>query len=317
MVEYSLLGLSGLTVSRICFGALTIGPTQRNLSLLEGSRVLTRAFELGVNFIDTAKSYGTYPYIAQALAGWPCGEIVVASKSYAYSRDDMREDVEDCLRQLKRNAIDIFLLHEQENKLTLAGHRPALEYLLSAKEKGFVRAIGISTHAVEAVEAAAEMEEIDVIHPLINKQGVGIIDGTAGDMLQAIKKASAAGKGIYSMKPLGGGLLIPEARAAFQWVLDNSDIHSVAVGMQSEDEVEANVAWCENRSPGSTVTARLAKYPRHLLISDWCQGCGNCAARCGLNAIKIQNKKALVDESKCVLCGYCAAVCRDFCIKII
>lgn len=316
-MDYTLLGLSGLKVSKICFGSLTIGPTQRNFSLSEGSRILSHGFDLGINFIDTAKSYGTYPYIARALSGRSGQEVIVASKSYAFTWDDMKADVEDCLKQLNREVVDIFLLHEQESRLTLKGHRPALEYLLSAKDKGFVRAVGISTHAVEAVEAAAEMPEIDVIHPLINRQGVGIIDGTAGDMLLAIKKASLAGKGIYAMKPLGGGLLIPDARAAFQWVLDNPDIHSVAIGMQSEAEVEANVAWCENRQPSDAVTERLSVYPRHLLISGWCQGCGRCAARCGAKAITLVNNKATVDESKCVLCGYCINVCRDFNLKII
>lgn len=316
-MEYSLLGLSGLKVSRICFGALTIGPTQRNLSVSEGSRIISHAFDLGINFIDTAKSYGTYPHVAHAIKNFPGREIIIASKSHSFSWNDMRDDVEDCLRQLNRDVIDIFLLHEQESRLTLKGHRPALEYLLSAKEKGLVRAVGISSHAVEAVEAAAEMKEIDIIHPMINKMGIGIIDGNADDMLGAIHKAAIAGKGIYSMKPLGGGLLIPEARSAFKWVLENSDIHSVAIGMQSEAEVEANVAWCENRDPEETVVDFLAVHPRHLLISDWCEGCGKCAQRCGLKAISIVDNKAQVDESKCVLCGYCAGVCREFCIKII
>jgi len=316
-LEYSLLGQSALKVSRICFGALTIGPTQRNLSIREGSEIISYALRSGINFIDTAKSYGTYAHISRALASFPGSEIIVASKSHAWSRKQMQEDVEDCLRQLKRDVIDIFLLHEQESRLTLAGHRPALDYLLAAKEKGFVRAVGISTHAVEAVEAAAEMEEIDVIHPLINKRGIGLLDGSRDMMLDAIKKASSAGKGIYSMKPLGGGLMIPQAREALRWVLDNPHIDSAAVGMQSRAEIDTNVAWSENRQPDRKISGLLASFPRQLLISDWCQGCGKCAARCGLKAITVVENKALVDKNKCVLCGYCAAVCRDFCIKII
>ncbi|MGI6554159.1 MAG: aldo/keto reductase [Bacillota bacterium] len=317
-MEYNELGHTGIRVSKICFGALTIGPTQRNLSVSEGSRVICRALELGINFIDTAKTYGTYPYIRQALLDfYPGSEPVIASKSHAYTWDGMENDVQEALLQLGRDFIDIFMLHEQESRLTLKGHRPALEYLLSAKDKGIVRAVGISSHAVEAVEAAAEMEEIDVIHPLINKQGVGIIDGSREDMLKAIEKAAKKGKGIYSMKPLGGGLLIPEARDAFNWVANNPNIHSIAIGMQSEAEVEANVAWSEDRDPGFEIRSRLSRYPRRLLISDWCQGCGACVKRCSLKAIKIVGGKACVDRGKCVLCGYCASECREFCIKII
>lgn len=316
-MDYSMLGNSGLRVSRVCFGALTIGPTQKNLSLEEGSRVILRAIDLGINFIDTAKTYGTYPYIKHVLAGCFSHEVIVSSKSHAYTRDGMKADVEECLTQLNRETVDIFMLHEQESRLTLKGHRPALEYLLSAKEKGLVRAVGISSHAVEAVEAAAEMEEIDIIHPLINKRGIGIIDGTREDMLRAIEKAACAGKGIYSMKPLGGGLLIPQAYEAFKWVFDNPFINSVAIGMQSEAEVETNVAWSENRQPAPGIISRLAEHPRKLLISDWCEGCGACANRCSLNAIDIVDGKAHVDPEKCVLCGYCASECREFCIKIV
>ncbi len=315
-MDYSLLGNSGLRVSRICFGALTIGPTQRNMTVEDGSRILGRALDLGINFIDTAKTYGTYAHISRALKDYSHKDVIISSKSHAYTWDGMKADFEECLSGLGRDMVDIFLLHEQETRLTLKGHRPALEYLLSAKEKGLVRAVGISSHAVEAVEAAAEMEEIDVIHPLVNQQGIGIIDGTKEDMLQGIHKAAVAGKGIYAMKPLGGGLLIPQAKEAFRWVFDNPDIHSVAIGMQSQAEVEANVAWSENRDPGELVTGLLSEYPRRLLISDWCEGCGACAVRCGQKAIRIVNDKAQVDPEKCVLCGYCAPECPEFCIKI-
>lgn len=316
-MDYTELGNSGLRVSKICFGALTIGPTQRNMTVKDGSRIIARAMDLGINFIDTAKTYGTYPHIRQALRDCPGKELIISSKSHAYTWEGMKADLEECLSGLGRDWVDIFMLHEQESRLTLKGHRPALEYLLAAKDKGLVRAVGISSHAVEAVDAAGDMEEIDVIHPLINKRGIGIIDGTVEDMLRAIKKAASAGKGIYSMKPLGGGLMIPQAREAFQWVLDNPDIHSVAIGMQSEAEVEANVAWSENRNPGPGVTGLLSNYPRKLLISDWCEGCGACAKRCSSQAIRIVDGRAQVDPDKCRLCGYCAPQCREFCIKIV
>jgi aryl-alcohol dehydrogenase-like predicted oxidoreductase len=67
---YTELGRTGLSVSRLCFGALTVGPLQSNLPLNEGAAVIRYALEQGVNFIDTAKLYGTYPYIREALRGW-------------------------------------------------------------------------------------------------------------------------------------------------------------------------------------------------------------------------------------------------------
>ena len=57
---------------------------------------------------------------------------------------------------------------------------------------------------MEVVKAICDMPEIDVVHPLVNKSGIGIGDGTIDDMLDAVKQAYEAGKGVYSMKPLGG-----------------------------------------------------------------------------------------------------------------
>ena len=55
--------------------------------------------------------------------------------------------------------------------------------------EGLIRAIGVSTHTVEVVDAAADMEEIEVIHPIINFRGLGIKDGNLHDMEKAIEKA--------------------------------------------------------------------------------------------------------------------------------
>ena len=119
---------------------------------------------------------------------------------------------EEARRELDRDKLDIFLLHEQESALTIKGHYEALEFLLEERAKGNLGAIGISTHAVAGVMAAADLPEIDVIHPIINRYGHGIIDGSRDDMLQAIEYAAAQGKGLYGMKALAGGCLLYTSR---------------------------------------------------------------------------------------------------------
>ena len=64
---YRELGHTGLMVSRLCFGGLVIGPLQKNLSVEEGGEVIAEAFRLGVNFIDTADLYDTYPLIKWSM----------------------------------------------------------------------------------------------------------------------------------------------------------------------------------------------------------------------------------------------------------
>lgn len=313
---YERLGSTQFMISKICFGSLTIGPLQANLTVPDGAYVIKTALNQGINFIDTAEIYNNYAYIREALKGWN-KDVIVASKSYAYTAELMAESLETARKELNRDIIDIFLLHEQESALTIKGHWPAMEYLLEQKSKGKVGAVGISTHAVSAVEAAMDINEIDVIHPMLNMKGLGIIDGNISQMLQAVKTASEKGKGIYGMKAIAGGNLIGQVEQALKWAFNLKFVNSVAVGMKSPAEVEVNIAWLKGENPDLGNLKQISSEQRNLHIEEWCIGCGKCVNACGQRAMSIINEKASVDKDRCVLCGYCGAVCRDFCIKII
>lgn len=315
-MEYRDLGSTGLRVSRMCFGVLTVGPLQANLSVDQGAGVIRYALDCGVNFMDTAQYYQTYPYIRQALKGYP-GEVVIASKSYAYTKDMMAQSLEEARRELDRDVVDVFMLHEQESALTIKGHWEAYEYLLDCKDRGIIKAAGISTHTIAGVKAAAGIPEIDVIHPLYNISGVGIVDGSISEMAAAVKEAVEAGKGIYSMKPLGGGNLLRNTEEALAFVLGNQDLQSIAVGMKTTAEVDMNIRLFEGKEVPARIRDRVNAVPRALHIESWCQGCGQCVERCSAKALKLVGGKAEVDRQACRLCGYCGPVCKEFCIKII
>lgn len=314
-MEYRELGRTGLQVSRLCFGALTMGPLQRGLSPQQGSWILRRAFELGVNFVDTAELYCTYEHIRLALQDYASERpVVVTTKSYAYSREGMLNSLEKAQKELGPNCLLIFMLHEQESSHTLRGHWPALEVLFEAKKAGVIHAVGVSTHHVEGVRAAGNIPEIDVISPLINSTGIGIQGGNREDMLSAIKGAANLGKGIVAMKPLGGGHLLADWSSALEYLLVKAEIHSIAVGMKTVQEVENNVAFFQGRRdlPAPEITTR------RLHIDDWCIGCEACVRACPNQALEIQAGKAKVaSRENCVFCGYCGASCPEFAIKVI
>ncbi len=314
-MEYRKLGQSGLEVSRLCFGALTIGPLQRNLSAEEGGKIILRALELGVNFIDTAELYETYEHIRFALRNWR-GErpIIVATKSYAYTREGMLHSLEMAQKGLGLDVIPIFLLHEQESSHTLRGHWPALEVLWEAQRAGVVQAVGISTHHVQGVLAACDVPGIQIISPLINKTGIGIQGGSRAEMLAAIRRATGCGKGIYAMKPLGGGHLLGNWSQALDYLLTKDDLHSIAVGMKSLTEVDSNVALFQ----GKRDLPQPEAITRRLHVDDWCIGCAACVNACPNGALGIQDGKAtVIDGEECVFCGYCGASCPEFAIKVI
>lgn len=315
-MEYRKLGKTGIKVSRLCFGGLTVGPLQANLPLEEGAEVMRQAFDRGVNFIDTAELYRTYPYIALAIKKSQ-KDIVVSSKTYAYDRAGAQKSVEKARKELDRDVIDIFMLHEQESALTLRGHREALEYLWECKQKGIIRAVGVSMHHIAAVRAVCDMEGIDVIHPIVNYAGIGIVDGTLDEMLKEVKRAYDKGIGIYAMKPLGGGNLIRDVKKCLDYVTSIPYIHSIALGMQSIEEVIANINYFEGKETDKEITDKLKKQRRALHIEDWCEACGNCIAACKHNALFIKDNKVVVDKEKCVLCGYCGSRCKNFAIKVV
>jgi len=314
-MQYVELGKTGLTVSRMCFGALIIGPLQSNLPPEKGAQVIQAALERGVNFIDTAELYGTYEHIKLAVKKSGI-KPVIATKSYAYTAEGAAQSVEKARKELDTDVLDIFMLHEQESRLTLRGHREALEFYLNEREKGRIKAVGVSTHNIEVVRAAAEMPEIDVVHPLVNKAGIGIGDGSIDEMLEAVEYAYKMGKGIYSMKPLGGGNLLHSYDECMDFVLKLPYVHSIAVGMQSVDEVEMNICKFEGRAVPAELKERVKAHGKHLHIDWWCEGCGKCCERCGQGALTLVDGKARVNTEKCLLCGYCGSVCPQFAIKI-
>ncbi len=303
-------------MSPLCFGTLTLGPLQARLSLKAGARLIRFALERGINFFDTADLYGTYPYLRQGLKGRQ-GEAVIAGKSYDYTAEGMERSLTRALKETGRDQIDLFLLHEQESALTLKGHQEALEYLLKAREKGLVRAVGLSTHHVAAVRAACRLPEIDVVHPIINMRGIGIQDGTREDMARALEEAAGKGMGIYGMKPLGGGHLIGEAREAFRYILGLPFLASTAVGMQEEREIIVNCHYFSGELPPAALEDALAARKRRLLVHDWCEGCGKCLSACRRQALYLAGGRVRVREESCFLCGYCGGSCPHFCLKIL
>lgn len=315
-MEYRVLGRTGLNVSRLCFGGLTVGPLQAKKPLCEGADVMRAAFATGVNFIDTAELYQTYDYIREALPGYN-DKIIISSKSYAYTYAGMQASVQKACKALNRDYIDIFMLHEQTSRMTLKGHSDALEFLIDAKRKGLVRAVGVSTHTVDVVRAVALMDEVDVIHPILNMGGIGICGGTIADMLAAIELAAYTGKGIYTMKALGGGHLSSVSGDAFKWILSQPNIHAVAVGMQSPAEVVVNCAVFAGSAVDKALFDKVTAQKRQLLVEDWCIGCGECARKCPMGAMIVDDGKAVCLSDKCVLCGYCGSYCPEFCLKII
>jgi ferredoxin len=148
--------------------------------------------------------------------------------------------------------------------------------------------------------------------------GLGIIDGSAQEMADAISDAHERGKGIYAMKVLGGGNLLQERESAIRYVLQLPGVDAAVVGMLTTGEVDYNLAAFS----GDTVTPELERAApvatkRLVILQRMCQGCGECVAACPNAALSLVDGKSTVDAERCLLCGYCAPSCKEFAIRVV
>ena len=310
-MEKKVLGNTEIQVTSVGMGVLTVGKNQLNLPIKEGAEILRYALERGINFIDTAQYYETYPYIKEALKGLE-QKPVVCSKSLDVSYGQMEYAIKEALREMELETIDIFLLHEVRQDPDWEYRSGAWRCLVEAKKAGLVKAIGVSTHHVDVAEKMAQVEEADVLFPLINFQSLGIRKGdgpgTKEEMAAAIKANADAGKGVFAMKVFGGGNLTGSYRKAVDYVASLEGVSSMMVGIGSKEEADRLIQYAEG-TLDSAYKPDLTNKKIRIDQGD-CEGCGACKERCPNNAIYWnENGLAQVDPSICLTCGYCAPVC--------
>jgi len=311
------LGRTGLSIHPLVFGSLPLGPLQAGLTVDDGARIIRTAVEAGVNLIDTAALYQTYPYIRAALDGF-AGTVHIASKTHASDAATARLHVEEALRALGRERLDIVHLHGARLIDPFVERAEVFDCLRQMQQEGKIAHLGLSTHYIVGVVKAAAEPDIAVIHPLINRTGMGILDGSAQQMAVAIASAADAGKGIYAMKALAGGNLISEARASLDYVRRLPGVQALAVGMLSAAEVRANVALFDEAPADILAWEQLQSRRRQLKIMEqFCKGCGHCLTACTNQALTLKNGVAQVVAKDCILCGYCAVACPEFLIRVV
>jgi aryl-alcohol dehydrogenase-like predicted oxidoreductase len=250
-------GNTGLRVSRLAFGTGTDGVGGRSqqtaLGVDELADLLWLAYDRGVTFWDAADAYGSHPHVAKALAGLPRDKVVIATKTMARSPDKVAQDVDRFLRELRTDVLDVVLLHFMTRPDWPQRYAGALEVLSRAKERGKVRAVGVSCHGLGSLRAAADSDWAEVVLARINMAGANM-DASPAKVVPVIERMYASGKAIYGMKVLGCGQLARKARAAIRYVLELGIVHSLVIGTSASDQLLENVRWVEELAP---------RYPLH------------------------------------------------------
>ena len=325
-MKLNALGNTGIKVTEISLGTLIMGKRQANLTVEQGAVVVKKAVESGINFIDTASRYGTQSHIREGLKG-SREKVVISTKTRETKRELARKDFETSLTELNVEYIDVYQLHLVDGEADLATRREVLDLLLEYKERGLIKAIGASVHKVAGARAVLANPNLDVLFPVLNSQGLGILDGSIDDMIEVCRRAGQRGMGVMAMKPLAGGHLRKSPQEAFDFLRRLDIMDSICVGMKSVAEVDMNISLFEGRPVSKETLAQIETVPRTLLATIACKGCGTCIEACAQEALSVdvskadesQGKKghAVVDYDKCILCGYCAEACPQFALRIV
>jgi pyridoxine 4-dehydrogenase len=256
--EFTIAG--DLTIRRMGYGAMRItgkgiwGPPRDKGEAL---KVLKRAVELGVNFIDTADSYGPHvseELIAEALYPYPAG-LVIATKGGLLrtgpdqwpvdaSPEHLKNALEGSLERLKLDRIDLYQLHRIDSKVPA---EKTFEFLQGVQEEGLVKHIGLSEVSVEDIKRAEEYFEV------VSVQNMYSVDNRKWESV--LKYCEDTGKAFIPWFPLNAGNVesmqkvekvakevgATTHQTALAWLLHHSPNILLIPGTSSVAHLEENV----------------------------------------------------------------------------
>jgi aryl-alcohol dehydrogenase-like predicted oxidoreductase len=245
------LGKTKLKFSRVVLGTgMKGGKRESNHTRLGKGKfeaLIRESNDRGVDTFDLADLYGTHPYVIPALKGIQRDKYQVITKIWFRSggipeseRPDADVCVERFLRELKTDYIDLLLLHCVVSAKWPEEQRRQMDILSKLKEQGKIRALGVSCHSLEALQAAANESWVESVHTRINPYGMSM-DGPPEKVVPVLQQIHAAGKGVVGMKIMGEGRLRNDDEkrdASVKFALNLGCVDVLNVGCESVAEVD-------------------------------------------------------------------------------
>jgi aryl-alcohol dehydrogenase-like predicted oxidoreductase len=248
-VEKRQLGTAGPLISPIGFGAFKIGRNQKTKygghyelpDEAASARLLNEVLDLGINYIDTAPAYGLSEQRIGAALGHRRDEYLISTKVgeifndhtatsvYDFSRASVEASVIQSLTRLRTDRLDVLVLHSPGDDLDVLNNTDAVPTLLSLRERGLVRAIGLSAKSPEGSLAAIPWADVLMVEYHLADRS----------QQAALETAAAAGVGIIVKKGLSAGHL--SAAEAIPFVLANCAVSTMIVGSLSIEHMRENL----------------------------------------------------------------------------
>jgi 1-deoxyxylulose-5-phosphate synthase len=234
------LGHTGIRTSRLAMGTGTVGfggnSNQTRLGTSPLTKLLLNGYnENGLRFFDSADSYGSHPYVAAALKQLPRDKVIVLTKTDTRDPAGVRADLDRFRRELGVEHIDIVLIHCVTEGDWTTRYRGIMDVLSEAKQKGVIRAHGVSCHSIQALRAAAASPWVEIDLVRLNPIG-SHMDADPDTVIGIIREMRAKGKGIIGMKILGQGDLRNRPSEAIRYALGTGVLDAFTIGAESQKE---------------------------------------------------------------------------------
>jgi aryl-alcohol dehydrogenase-like predicted oxidoreductase len=244
------LGRTGIKTTRLAQGTGWNGSGRSSAHTRLGEKafdqLIQHSLDRGIIFMDMADLYGSHPYVRHALTDAQRDKCVFMSKIWPRKEfwnspsGGAVEEVNRFRKELKIDVIDICLIHCMTNAKWPDTYERIRDELSEMKQKGAVRAVGVSCHDFGALKVAAAHPWIDVILARINNVGrEAEMDGSSKEVAAVLKQARENGKVVLGMKIFGAGKLTkPEQKdASLNYVFGNELVDAITVGMMKPSEV--------------------------------------------------------------------------------
>lgn len=245
------LGKTGLMVPRLALGTGTHGGNQSSdmtrMGVNNWLKIAQHAYERGISFYDAADSYGSHQNVKEILKFVPREKATVLSKIWtrpeSWNKDTPAKTIDRFRKETGSDYFDMLLLHCMTNGKWQEEKKAYIDALSEAKQKGIVKAVGLSCHSFEALRLAASDPWVDVILARINPEGV-IMDSNPDEVMAVLKQAHDKGKGIIGMKIFGEGKLVREDQRekSLKYVIGSKNVDCMTIGFTSTEQVDDALA---------------------------------------------------------------------------
>lgn len=314
-MEKMILGRTGLEISRSGFGAL---PIQR-VSFEEAARLLNRALDAGINYIDTARAYSDSEAKIGAGIGNRRSEFFIATKTHAKTGEALKKDLETSLREMKTDVIDVYQFHNPGFVPVPGGEDGLYDAAVQARREGKIRFIGITQHSIERAFQAVNSGLYDTMEYPFNHLS------TERDR-ELVRLCGEKNVGFVAMKALSGGL-VTDARLPFAFLREYANVVPIW-GFQKMEELNQIIDMEQNPPVRTDEIDRLIERDRRELSGAFCRSCGYClpcpadikipqanrmmqllGRAVWQNYVTAEWQREMEKIEDCVHCGACAKRC--------